>query len=261
LDFLFSALVVKMSLIETEGLILKSYSLAEADKIIVILTQNQGLVRGVAKGAKRLKSKFGGALEPFSVIQVEYYQKEERELVSIRQIELVKSFFEKASEPDFLQNFTYFAELLTEFAPPHDPNERLYRMAKICLETATEFPQSLDVVALYFELWILRLGGYLPNWDKCDDCRRNFADNEDTNLRINFHLLCRNCQKSRGNWIVSSRQRRIFTLAQQLPPVKFLEFSKNKTADVREVSGTLKKIIFNILGKEINSEKILMAKT
>ncbi len=83
-----------MSLIETEGLILKSYPLAEADKIVLLLTERQGLVRGVAKGAKRLKSRFGGALEPFSIVDITYFQKEERELVSIRQIELKKSFFE-----------------------------------------------------------------------------------------------------------------------------------------------------------------------
>ncbi len=88
-----------MGLVETEGLIFKSYSLAEADKIIVFLTQNEGLIRGVAKGAKRLKSRFGGSLEPFTVVNISYFQKEERELVSIRQIELVKSYFENASEP------------------------------------------------------------------------------------------------------------------------------------------------------------------
>jgi DNA repair protein RecO (recombination protein O) len=59
-----------MPLVETESLILKSYSLAEADKIVVFLTQDQGLVRGVAKGAKRLKSRFGGALEPFSIVDL-----------------------------------------------------------------------------------------------------------------------------------------------------------------------------------------------
>ncbi len=75
-----------MGLVETEGLVLKSYSLAEADKIVVLLTQNEGLVRGVAKGAKRLKSRFGGGLEPFSVVQISYFQKEERELVSLCQI-------------------------------------------------------------------------------------------------------------------------------------------------------------------------------
>ena len=248
-----------MGLVETEGLILKSYSLAEADKIVVFLTQHQGLVRGVAKGAKRLKSKFGGSLEPFSIVQLEYFQKEERELVSIRQIELVKSYFENASEPEFLRNFAYLAELLTEFAPPHDPNEKLYRMAKVCLDAAVEFPENLESVALYFELWILRLGGYLPNWSKCDDCRRELNSSEQTSMQINFHLLCQNCQKSRNYWVISPVQRQIFASAQQLPPVKFVEYARDKKAEVKEVSNTLKKIISNILGKEINAEKVLMA--
>lgn len=248
-----------MGLIETEGLVLKSYGLSEADKIVVILTQHQGLIRGVAKGAKRPKSKFGGALEPFSIVQVEYFQKEERELVSIRQIELLKSFFESASEPQFLQKFAYLAELLSEFAPPHDPNENLYRMAKVCLETATEVPESLENIALYFELWILRLGGYLPNWNRCDDCRRELVSTEETSLQINFHLLCKSCQKSRNYWLITPMHRQIFMSAQRLSPAKFIEFARQKTNDVKEVSATLKKIISNILGKEIISEKFLLA--
>lgn len=107
-----------MAIIETDGLILKTYSLAEADKIGLILTPEHGLVRGVAKGAKRLKSRFGGGLEPFSIVSLSYFQKEERELVSIKSIELKKSFFDKASDPLFLQKFGYLAELLVEFAPP-----------------------------------------------------------------------------------------------------------------------------------------------
>ena len=58
-----------MGLIETEGLVLKSYGLAEADKIVVFLTEEYGLVRGVAKGARRLRSKFGSSLEPFSIVR------------------------------------------------------------------------------------------------------------------------------------------------------------------------------------------------
>ena len=80
-----------MGLIETEGLVLKSYGLAEADKIVVFLTEEYGLVRGVAKGARRLRSKFGSSLEPFSIVRLTYFQKEERELVSIRQSESLRS--------------------------------------------------------------------------------------------------------------------------------------------------------------------------
>jgi DNA repair protein RecO (recombination protein O) len=248
-----------MGLVETEGLILKSYSLAEADKIVVFLTQNEGLVRGVAKGAKRLKSKFGGGLEPFSIVQIAYFQKEQRELVSIKQLDLVKSFFDNASEPQFLQKFSYLVDLLVEFAPPHDPNERLYRMTKVCLETAAESPNSLESVAVYFELWILRLGGYLPNWNNCDKCKRELEQNENSGLQINFHLLCKQCQKNRNNWIISLEQRQIFINAQKFSPTKFVEFAKYHKADVKEVSVILRRIISHILGKETVGEKILTA--
>ena len=250
-----------MGLVETEGLVLKSYSLAEADKIVVLLTQNEGLVRGVAKGAKRLKSRFGGGLEPFSIVQISYFQKEERELVSISHIELIKSYFEKASDPDFFEKFAYLVELLVEFAPPHDPNEKLYRMAKVCLETASENPRNLDATVVYFELWILRLGGYLPDWNKCDKCKREFGSDEKATLQINFHLQCQICQKGRNDWQISAVERQIFRNAQKLSPGKFVEFAANKEKSVREVSGILRRVISNILGRDINAKKKPVAGT
>ncbi|MGI8494074.1 MAG: DNA repair protein RecO [Pyrinomonadaceae bacterium] len=248
-----------MALIETESLILKTYSLSEADKIVVFLTLDQGLVRGVAKGAKRLKSRFGGALEPFSVIDLTYFQKEERELVSVRQIELKKSYFGEASNPQFLQKFSYLAELLAEFAPPHEPNERMYRMTKVCLETASENLLRLEAIALYFEIWLLKLAGFLPVWDKCGNCHREFEESENAGLQINFHLLCRNCQKSKNGLTVSAGQRKFFTKAQKLSPAAFLALSSEQDDQVREVSVILKRIISHILGKENIGERILTA--
>jgi len=248
-----------MGLIETEALILKTYNLGDADRIVVMLSREEGLVRGVAKGAKRLKSRFGGSLEPFSVIDLVYFQKEERELVSIRQIELVKSYFAKASNPNFLQKFAYLAELLTEFAPPGEPNERLYRMAKVCLDAAAENSDDLESIALYFELWILKLAGFLPDWQKCDDCKRMINTETDAGLQINFHLLCSHCQKSRGSHLISSEQRLIFTTAQKVSPSQFVEFANNGQTNVKVVSNILRRIIAHILGKEILSEKVLIA--
>src|SRR3954463_3717708 len=107
-----------MPLIETESLVLKSYNLAEADKIVVLLTHDHGVVRGVAKGAKRLKSRFGSGLEPFSEIRASYFQKENIELVSLQKADLIRSNFEVASNPDFLQKFSYLGDLLISFLPP-----------------------------------------------------------------------------------------------------------------------------------------------
>jgi DNA repair protein RecO (recombination protein O) len=246
-----------MGLIETESLVLRSYGLSEADKIVVFLTQEHGLVRGVAKGAKRLKSRFGGSLEPFSIVRLTYFQKEDRELVSIRQCEIVKSFFQRASSPYFFQKFAYVVDLLSDFAPPSDPNERLFRMVKVCLETSEDHPEKLDQMILYFEIWLLKLGGYLPAWERCDVCQREPGRSENTGLQINFHLICQRCQKSRSNYVVTAAQREIFLLAQRVSPVKFLESTQDRIDDAREVSLILKRIISGVLGRETVGEKIL----
>ncbi len=247
-----------MAIIESESLILKSYNLAEADKIVLFLTQEHGLIRGVAKGAKRLNSRFGGNLEPFSIVNLTFYQKEERELVSINYIELKKSYFVEAGRIDFLQRFAYLAELLIEFAPPNEPNERLYRMAKACLETASTKADSLECIVLYFELWILRLSGYLPNWKSCEVCKREFNASEIANLQINFQLICSNCQKSKSRVLVTPVERQIFLMVQSLSPTAFAESAIDKIEEVREISQILKRIISHILGRETVGEKILI---
>ncbi len=248
-----------MGLVETDGLILKSYSLAEADKIVILLTKNEGLIRGVAKGAKRLKSRFGGALEPFSIVRVNYFQKEEKELVSFKQIEIINSYFEKASDPQFLQKFSYLVELLVEFAPPHDPNEKLFRMAKICLETATHNPKSLDIIVFYFELWILKLNGYQPGWKFCERCNAEIDFAQTAELQINFQVVCQQCRKSSQRWIIDGEQRQIYNAAQHLSPIRFIEFCSEQADKVREISSILKRLIAQILGRETIVEKVLLA--
>ena len=248
-----------MGLVETEGLILKSYSLAEADKIVILLTKNEGIIRGVAKGAKRLKSRFGGGLEPFSIVRINYFQKEERELVSISQIEIIDSYFKKASDPRFLQKFSYLVDLLVEFAPPHDPNQKLFRMAKVCLETAADNLESLDIIVFYFELWTLRLNGFLPDWKFCEKCKTEISSEQNAELQINFHLLCPHCQKSQSKWIINSEKRQIYINAQRLSPAKFIEFCRKGIKSVRELSIVLKQLISHILGRETVGEKVLLA--
>ena len=64
-----------MATIETEALVLRTYNFGEADKIVVVLTQSAGVVRGVANGCRKLKSRFGAALEPFTLIKLTWYER------------------------------------------------------------------------------------------------------------------------------------------------------------------------------------------
>lgn len=247
-----------MPLVETEGLVLKSYNLAEADRIVIFLTRDHGVVRGVAKGAKRPKSRFGSGLEIFSIVKLTYFQKEILELVSVREAELQKSYFEAASNPEFLQKFSYLSDLLISFAPPHDPNEMLYRMMRACLDTANADPDVLTALGFYFELWLLRLGGYLPDWTHCDNCRRSFTKNEPANLQINFHLLCRDCARARSDIGISGEHRELYQSALRLPPDRFAESVIAQGEVLTELSRVLRRLISQIVGREITGEQSLV---
>lgn len=248
-----------MSLIETESIVLKSYSLADADKIVVLLTHDHGVVRGVARGVKRLKSRFGSSLEPFSIVRATYFEKEAVELVSIQNIELIESHFAAASDPDFLQKFSYLSDLLVTFSPPHDPNEKLYRMVSACIRAAAADDKSYLAISVYFESWILRLAGFMPDWKHCDQCGRIIEDSESAEIRSNFHLICSVCRRPAGAYVVDPGQRAFSAAVRKLSPAAFVEFAAGDTARLTALSAIFKRLISHSVGHEIRGEVSLRA--
>ncbi|MEJ7623158.1 MAG: DNA repair protein RecO [Pyrinomonadaceae bacterium] len=242
-----------MPLIETECVVLKTYNLAEADRIVVLLTRDHGLVRGVAKGAKRLKSKFGSALEPYSVVTATYFEKDSVELVSIQQIDLVQSSFAAAGNPHFLQKFSYLTELVIATLPPHDPNETLYRMVKACIETAMADGGTIDAVAVYFALWLLRLSGYMPDWNICEVCSRPFAESESAALVSSFQLACLRCRSASVREIDAS-MRSIVIAARRLTPPQFSAFSSASSESLSTLSVVMRQIISHSIGRQLPGE-------
>jgi DNA repair protein RecO (recombination protein O) len=183
-----------MGLVKTGAIVLRTYKLAEADKIVVCLTEKSGVVRGVARGARRLLSKFGAALEPFTVLSLTYFEKEGRELVTIKESEIVHSYFLIAREPEAVRTLEYLAQLVEEFAPPRQVDERLFRMMRVCMEAAARSPERVEAIARYFELWILKLSGFLPDILNCVDCRRRIVGNTlQAFLSFERGLRCSEC--------------------------------------------------------------------
>jgi recombination protein O len=93
-----------LPLFTADALILRTYKLGEADRIVVFLTRDRGKKRGVAKGARRPRSKFVGALEPLSEVRVAYFEKEQRELVGLNYAETVRSPLSMVGPADRLRH-------------------------------------------------------------------------------------------------------------------------------------------------------------
>src|ERR1700730_4748892 len=149
-----------MPLYSADALILRTYKLGEADRIVVFLTRDRGKKRGVAKGARRTRSKFVGALEPLTQVRVAYFEKERRELVNLNYSEPSRSALSSGSM-EALGCATYFAELIDEWAADADADERLYRLGASMVEAlATDVPP--EPLSRYFEYWLLSLQGVYP---------------------------------------------------------------------------------------------------
>jgi DNA repair protein RecO (recombination protein O) len=161
-----------------DALILRTYKLGEADRIVVFLTRDRGKKRGVAKGARRPRSRFTGALEPLTEARVAYFEKERRELVGLNFAETIRSPLALMGSPrsgrdvreasaarevdgEALGYVGYFAELLDEWAQEADADERLYRLGASMLG-ALAAGAPVEPLARYFEYWLLRLQGVYP---------------------------------------------------------------------------------------------------
>lgn len=248
-----------MGLFETEAVVLRTYKLAEADKIVICLTRDEGVVRGVARGARRLKSRFGASLEPFTLISLSFFVKEGRELVSLRDAEILRSYFGLAQSSETVAALEYLSELALEFAPPHEPNEKLFRMVRACLEAVASAPEQVQAFARYFELWILKLSGFLPDTRGCSICGRDFANAETAYVGPEGALRCMLCANEQGmqvSWEARALWRAMFRLA----PVEWAaELSKISNPARQELGQLTQRLIARALERMPRGQTALHA--
>jgi DNA repair protein RecO (recombination protein O) len=156
-------------------------------------------VRGVAHGARKMKSRFGSALEPFTEVALSYFQKEGRELVSVSSCDILRSHFERgARNVETASAFSYMAELLTEFLPDHEPNERLYRLISATLEAVESEDGDLSRILRYFESWLLRLVGFFPDTSRCAVCDETILHDDSVFITAEGTPRCSDCGGCKG---------------------------------------------------------------
>ena len=198
-----------MGIHKTEAFVLRTYSLAEADKICVFFTRDLGKVRGVAHGARKMKSRFGSALEPLTEVALGFYHKEGRDLVSVSTCEILRSHFRSASrDVQTAAAFSYMAEMLMEFLPDRESNERVYRLVSAVLESVEA---KIDPPSLlrYFETWMLRLAGFFPDVSQCSTCGRASESGSTVYLTMEGSPRCAECSGGRGMALTPALRRAV----------------------------------------------------
>lgn len=187
-----------MPLHESDSIILKTYPLAEADRIVVFFSRDFGKLRGVANGVRKPGSRFGASLEPLAQSRVQFFQKESSELVRIRATELIDSPMKLFEDYDRAMLAAHVADLVDRFLPDHEAQDAVFRLFSLVRASlVTECPQ--DLARTYFEVWMLRLAGVLPDLFTCSRCRRRL-DRADVRFLLSglTKIACGRCGSGEG---------------------------------------------------------------
>ena len=149
-----------------EAVVLRTYKLGEADRIVVLATAGRGKVRAVAKGVRKTKSKFGARLEPLSHVQLQCY--EGRNLDTVTQVETVDHFRAIRDDLDRYAAAVSVLEVVDQLSMDAEVDRRRFEMLVGVLRTLAGSANPLVVPAFFLKL--LAHEGFRPEVDACVAC-------------------------------------------------------------------------------------------
>ncbi|MGZ5427885.1 MAG: DNA repair protein RecO [Thermoanaerobaculia bacterium] len=149
-----------MSLVSTTAFILKLDPLSEKDLVVALLTKDHGVVRAAVRGA-RGRSKRAAALQLLTEVSLTYFRREGADLARVDALEIVTSAFGLASRAETAMLLPYLAESALTFVPESELGGDVFRLVRHVLD-ALEAGVPAPLAARYFEVWLLRFAGVLP---------------------------------------------------------------------------------------------------
>ena len=157
-----------MPLKQSEAIVLRTYPLREADLLVTLFTRAEGKIKGVARAAKKSKRRFGGALEPLTWVKVYYDDREGQELSRLDSCDILESPLSSTVDYPRVVALEHVGETLDELLPEREANDALFRLAVSVLHQLRS--GSIWMPLTYFQLWLVRLVGFLPDFGECIAC-------------------------------------------------------------------------------------------
>ncbi len=148
---------------QTKGIVLRRFNLNEADQIVTILTENEGKIALMAKGSRRLKSKFCGRLEPFYHVNINYFQG--RELGHLNEATILQVYTPLESDLRATSILFFMAEVTAKLIAEGQSCREVYLLLDECL---SHFEENHSEIILHaYLIKLLTVLGFMAPWDRC----------------------------------------------------------------------------------------------
>ncbi len=184
-----------------EGVVLRCADMGEADRLVVALTPDRGIVRAVAKGARKATSKTGGHLDLLRYVSLSV--SEGRNLGNVGQADTVEGFLGLRQDLGKLSRGIYVAELAERFSVEDAPNEPVFRLLVDTLG-ALETTSGPDLLVRWYEVRLLQLSGFMPEVSRCAGCGNVLAEQDHVWSANRGGLVCPTCKSAGGETVLAA---------------------------------------------------------
>lgn len=157
-----------MPLYRDEAVVLRTHKLGEADRIVTLLSRQNGLIRAVAKGVRRTASKFGARLEPFMAVDVQFY--EGRTLDTISQVESIGAYGREIMADYAAYTAAHAMVEAAERLNAESGSTQQYLLLLGALRSLSRQEHDPGLTLDSYLLRALSLAGWAPNFDTCANC-------------------------------------------------------------------------------------------
>jgi DNA repair protein RecO (recombination protein O) len=250
-----------MPVYKTHAIVIRSINYGESDKIITFFTKDFGKIKGIAKGARRSKKRFQNALGLFSHMRLIFFDREGMGLVRAEGCDLLHTFPKIREDLKKIFYGNYYLELVNEMAVERETNAGAFDLLLSFLLSLEE-KESQEEALRMFEIRMLSLFGYRPNMKRCNVCRKDW-ENLQESPAVCFSLekgalVCGGCAKPLNHLMIPislGTARLIERISQvDLEKLPLLRFTPQALSESRAL---LPKFITYQLGKELKSLRVL----
>lgn len=178
----------------TDAINLKSYNLSESDKIIVMYSKQKGLIRGVAKGVKKPKSKLGARMDLLVANTLMLHKG--RNLDTICQAEVLNSFSKTRQNIDKICYSMYVTEVVHNFGIEEDPcSEVIYNLLYKTLNSISSAENKVEILlaVIKFQLKMMIESGFSIEFDKCLCCHNAVGNKNMYIVPYLGGIVCTDC--------------------------------------------------------------------
>ena len=160
-------------LTKVRGLVIRTVDIKETDRLITVFTEEMGVVTALARGARSLKSRKMAATMQFCYSNLVLYKHGDK--YSVREAELIESFFDIRASIDGLALAGYIAEVLS-YVTVAEAERDLLRLSLNSLYAISRSKYSLEKIKAGFEIRAASILGFMPDVLSCNRCRETHGD-------------------------------------------------------------------------------------